>query len=63
MQVAAYVADVRGGNHHVYLGRVFDIFGGDCLAVELDAKLLGSVHCCDGRTIAEDSVVNISLVD
>lgn len=45
---------------------MFDVLGRNGLAVELHAKLLGPVdlaHASYWRTVAEDAVVNVSLVD
>lgn len=45
---------------------MFDVLGRDGLAVELHAKLLGPVdlaHTSNGWTVAENAVVDVSLVD
>ena len=68
MQVAANITEVsrrRRGNL-VDLRWMFDVLGRNGLAVELHAKLLGPVdlaHASYWRTVAEDAVVNVSLVD
>lgn len=68
MQVTANITEVSRGRRAnlVDLRWVLYVFGRNSLAVELHAKLLSPVHLVhssDRRAVAENTIVDVSLVD